>query len=84
MADGAGMTGVCRRFDYHDGACNGYPRKQCILKTRLEKEGKIFMHEIDNHAVHLAEKEAGDKRMLLNGIRRSWIRATWAWLTGKL
>jgi hypothetical protein len=79
-----GIPEMCRRFDYHDGPCNGYPRKQCLLKTKLEREGKILMNETDNHADHLAEKEAGEKQLMLDGIRRGWISAAWAWITGQL
>lgn len=66
--------GICTRFDYHDGPCNGYENSRCAMKNKMEREGKIMTN------VGEYKPLAGtDLRFI-----RAWYSQIWAWVSGRL
>jgi len=77
------VLGTCRRLDYHNGPCNGLPRKQCVLKNKLEKEGKIMVYlgplGTNQDRVKDHEEIVEFRRKSVRG----WLKQLWYQLVGK-
>jgi len=89
MVEGAGVTEdeyldvfsrKCIRLDYHDGPCNGLPRKQCELKAKLEREGKIMKlgPVTEEQKALYADLDTFKSRSV-----RGWLKQIWYQLVGK-
>jgi len=82
----SGLTGIpgtypepasfCTRLDYHDGPCNGFSRRQCELKNKIERECKVLGTK--------ASKEWLESQVILSKVIRPWYKQAWAWISGRL